>query len=163
MGLDKELMRDVISGFQKRAFVPMPGGAPMDPAMGGAPMDPAMGGAPMDPAMGGAPMDPAMGGAPMDPAMGGAPMDPAMGGAPMDPAMMAALAGEMGGEAAPAAGQITMSVPEFIDLVATLRGEPQPGREEEEKPKAKATLSDLSQRLAALESALMPGATPPMM
>ena len=134
----------------KSAFMAMPGGEPaagggmmtqaqaapmggtpqMDPsmaggdpaAMGAPPMDPAMaaGGAPMDPAMaGGDPaamgMDPAaMGGAPMDPAMaGGAGGDPAAAGAPpMDPAAMA--------PPAPAGGQITMTVPEFTQLLQTL-------------------------------------------
>lgn len=88
---------------EKQAFVPMPGGAPMDPAMGGgAPMDPAMmgGGAPMDPSMmGGAPMDPAMMGGgmvpPTDPmAMAAQGADPAAimaaQGAPVDPMMAAA-------------------------------------------------------------------------
>ena len=127
----------------KQAFMAMPGGEPaagggmmtqaqaapmggtpqMDPAMAGG--DPAaMGAPPMDPAMaaGGAPMDPsmmggdpaAMGGAPMDPAMaGGAGGDPAAAGAPpMDPAAMA--------PPAPAGGQISMSVPEFTQLLQTL-------------------------------------------
>jgi hypothetical protein len=132
--LNTDLLRRV-----KLAFVPQPGGAPMDPAMaGGMPppgMDPAaMGGAPMDPAMaGGMPppgMDPAaMGGAPMDPAMaGGMPppgMDPAMagmlGGAPMPPPLDSAPAGSQQG-----GSMITMTTDEFMkfikQLVALIKG-----------------------------------------
>lgn len=115
--LNKELLNQVLAGFDKKAFVDasMAGGDPA--AMGGAPMDPAMaGGAPMVPAaMGGAPMDPAMMGG--DPAaMGGAPMpppglDPAMaglvgGGAPADPAA-----------AAPAAATITCTLDDLAKFM----------------------------------------------
>ena len=144
--LDHVKLQTVMDGFTKAAFVPMPGGqaepvagagpmtagmtAPMggDPAaMGGMPpVDPATGmpidpntGMPIDPNTG-MPMDPAaMGGMPpMDPAaMGGMPpMDPAaMGGMPpMDPAMMGGMP--------PPAGNITMSVPELLQLIEVIKG-----------------------------------------
>ena len=166
----------------KSAFVPMPGGQPaagagpmtagmanpMDPAMGGVPPE----GAPMDPAMGGMPPD----GAPMDPAMGGMPpeamMDPAMGGMPpggeppLPPELEALLAG--GGEGAP--GQISMSVPEFLELIRTLRGDAGAGAgvsaeggevAKPEKPK-KVSTEELNSKLDALLAALGGGAPPPV-
>jgi hypothetical protein len=133
----KKLDRNLLN-LVKQAFVPQPGGAPMDPAMaGGMPppgMDPAaMGGAPMDPAMaGGMPppgMDPAMMGAPMPPPG----MDPAMMGAPMpppgmDPAMAGMVAAPVPppGEEAAGGSMITMTTDEFMkfikQLVALIKG-----------------------------------------
>jgi hypothetical protein len=176
--LNRDLLKRV-----KLAFVPQPGGAPMDPAMGGAPADPAamgggdpaaMGGAPMDPAMaGGMPppgMDPAMaGGMPppgMDPAaMGGAPMpppgmDPAMagmvGGAPMPPPPMDPA---MGGAPGNGNSMITMTTDEFMkfikQLVALIKGM------DSDKPQAAANvdssttnLTEVSAKLDALLNSL---------
>jgi hypothetical protein len=134
--LNHVALQAVLDGFSKRAFVPMPGGQ-AEPVAGAsmmtagqvAPMggDPAAGGMPMDPAaMGGMPMDPAaMGGMPMDPAaMGGMPMDPAaMGGMPTDPSAMG-----IGGSS------ITMTIPEFIQLIEVIRGG-SPGAQDGAKPK----------------------------
>jgi hypothetical protein len=99
--LDKDLLKRV-----KLAFVPQPGGAPMDPAaMGGAPMDPAMAGGMPPPGM-----DPAMAGM-----VGGAPMPPP----PMDSAAMA-------GSSANGSSMITMTTDEFMkfikQLVALIKG-----------------------------------------
>jgi hypothetical protein len=101
----------------KQAFQPMPGGAPMDPAMmqqGAPPMDPAM----MQ--QGGAPMDPAMmqqGGAPMDPAMmqqGGAPP-------PADPAQMEAMISEVMHSVEQVAGAVEQSNQQVAQLQSQLQ------------------------------------------
>lgn len=161
--LDYELLKSTLQSFQKAAFVPMPGGQ-AEPVAGagmateamGAPMgDPAMGGMPMDPAMAGG--DPMAGGMPMDPSMGGMPMDPAMGGMPMDPAMMG------GAPMEPPVGQITMSVPEFIQLIQVLNGgkaEAGAGAEPG-TPKRKGGTAEISEKLDLLLSAI--GAPQPAM
>jgi hypothetical protein len=119
----KKLDRNLLN-LVKQAFVPQPGGAPMDPAMaGGMPppgMDPAaMGGAPMDPAMAGGMPPPGM-----DPAMMGAPMPPPG----MDPAMAGMVAAPVPppGEEAAGGSMITMTTDEFMkfikQLVALIKG-----------------------------------------
>lgn len=127
--LDHKLLQLV-----KQSFVPS-GQSQAEPVAGAGPMtaglanpvggDPAAMG--MDPAMAG--MDPAAMG--MDPAMMG--MDPAAMG--MDPAMMGA-AGAMP-PPAPAAGTITLSVPELIQLVQAFNGaggSKKPKMKEEQAP-----------------------------
>lgn len=99
--LDHSLLKLVKQGFDKSAFLPMPGGAQApDPAMaGGDPM--AGGGAP--------PMDPAMAG-------GMPPADPSMGGGMLsDPAALSGLGG------APT-GMITITVDQLIQLIQAFGG-----------------------------------------
>jgi len=175
---DKKAAQSASQWFEtnKHAFVPMPGGQ-AEPVAGAsqmtagmaAPMgDPAMGGMPPE----GMPMDPAMGGMPpegMPPEAGGMPVDPAAGGMPPE-ALPPELAALMGGGAEPAPGQISMSVPEFLDLIRVLKGgdaaapagevaDPVAGAE---KPKPKASLQEVNQKLDALMAALGGGAPAPM-
>lgn len=83
--LNYNLLKDVQAGFNKRAFVQMPGKSAQD--MGAMPPDAAAGA-----------VDPATG-MPMD-AAGGMPMDPAAGAMP-PPGLDAAMAGMAGGGAMP--------------------------------------------------------------
>lgn len=117
--LDNNLLFAVQRGFQKSAFVPMPGGQ-TEPVAGASPMTAGMvapmGGAAAPPGMeqmagpGGMPQDPAMMGGGMPP--GGMPTDPAMMGVdpstgmPMggDPSMMGGDPSMMGGDPAAAGG-----------------------------------------------------------
>jgi len=163
--LDYVRLQAVLDGFQKAAFVPMPGGQ-AEPVAGSGPMT-----AGMAAPMGGAPMDPAaMGGAPMDPAaMGGAPIDPAaMGGAPIDPAMLQALAG--GGSTG---STISMTIPEFIQLIQVIRGEGTANPDTAEKPKktksegaqsapAVDPIQGVNQKLDQILAMAGGGAQPPM-
>ncbi len=104
--LDHVQLQAVLDGFQKKAFVPMPGG--QQPVAGAGPMTEGMG-APMgDPAMGGMPPE---GMPPMDPAMGGMPPEMMGGMPPMDPGMMG-----------PPSGSVTMSVPELLQLIEVVKG-----------------------------------------
>jgi hypothetical protein len=133
----EKLDRDLLSQV-KRGFVQMPAEAGPGPVAGGgiltqaqaAPMggDPSQQGAPA----GGMPMDPSMaGGAPIGPNMaGGAPAaDPSqMSGAPADvgggggipPELMAALSGAGAGGGS-STSQITMTVPDLIQLIQALQ------------------------------------------
>jgi hypothetical protein len=145
--LNKELLAEV-----KKAFVPMPGGQ-AEPVAGAGQMTAGLAG-PMggDPAAAGGAMPP--GG---DPAtMGGMPpMDPSMLG--MDPSMMGGM---------PPAGSISMSVPEFIELIYAIRGEggastAQVGEEgkpaESEKKPAPGGKADISVKLDQILQAVQGG------
>lgn len=154
--LNRQLLADV-----KQAFVPMPGGQ-TEPVAGASQLT-AAAGAPMggDPAAAGGmpPGDPAaMGGDPA--AMGGDPM--AGGMPPMDPAMMA-----------PPAGQVVMSIPEFISVIQAMQGmapaaptEAAPAEAKAEKKPASGGKADiagkLDQILAAVSGGAGAGAPPPM-
>lgn len=149
--MDNKLLSQI-----KRAFVPMPGGQ-HQPVAGASPMTAGMnapvgpgGGPPMDPG-GMPPMDPG-GMPPMDPG-GMPPMDPG-GMPPMDPGMMPPPEEMLaGGEPPP--GQITMSVPEFIELVSILQGGIAVKKDKEDKEKQSAGSSDqkLDRLIGALQQA----------
>ncbi len=156
--LDNAMLAEVLKGFDKLAFVPMPGGQ-AEPVAGASPMTAGMADPMMDPSGGG--------GMPMDPAAGGMPMDPAAGGMPMGPeGMPPELAGLMGGgEPMPAEGQVTLTGPELIELIRVLQGGKSEGGEGlgSEKPKRKSGNAEVSEKLDAILAAIGGGAPAPVM